>query len=219
MSRSVVLNVPGKINLSLEVLGRRADGYHEIAGIFATIDLRDRVRVAHARNLDVRVSPPVVGEDLSARAVNALAGATGRAPHAHVRVRKRIPVAAGLGGGSADAAAVLRGLARLWRVDGIDLCAVGAGIGSDVPFFASAAPFALVRGRGELVEPLPMPAVPLWIVLVNVAGQVSTAAVFATVSARRAQSTHATAIATMLREGGATPGDLRAHLVNDLGLD
>src|SRR2546428_13365592 len=95
---------PAKINLTLEVLGRRADGYHQLVSGFATVDLRDRVRVALCKTLDVRIAPDVgaaEGEDLASRAVLALAEANGRAPFAHVGVTKRIPAAAGPGGGAA----------------------------------------------------------------------------------------------------------------------
>src|SRR5438132_9567908 len=158
---------PAKVNLTLEVLGPRGDGYHELASVFATVDLRDRVRVAPSRVLDVRIAPAVgaaPGDDLASRAVLALAEALGRPALAHVRVRKRIPVASGLGGGSSDAGAVLRGLARAWRLDGVDLTPVAAQIGSDVPFFLSGAAYAFVRGRGELVEPLPL-AESYWLAL------------------------------------------------------
>ena len=151
---------PAKVNLTLEVLGSRTDGYHELASVFATVDLRDRVRVAPWRQLDVRIAPAVgavAGDDLASRAVRALAEASKRPALAHVRVRKRIPVASGLGGGSSDAGAVLRGLARAWRLDGVDLLPVAARVGSDVPFFVTGAAYAFVRGRGELVEPLPAP--------------------------------------------------------------
>src|SRR5204863_439164 len=97
-----------------------------------------------------RVDSAVVA--LRTRPRPALAEASARPALAHVRVRKRIPVASGLGGGSSDAGAVLRGLARAWRLDGVDLAPVAARIGSDVPFFVSGAAYALVGGRGELVE-------------------------------------------------------------------
>ena len=209
---------PAKINLTLEVLGRRADGYHELVSVFATVDLRDRVRVALCKTLDVRIAPDVgaaEGEDLASRAVLALAEANGRAPFAHVRVKKRIPVAAGLGGGSSDAGAVLRALARVWRLDEQGLKVVGARVGSDVPFFASAAPYALVRGRGELVEPLPAPA-PLWIALVQLRERVSTAEVFRAYHGSSSTGERSAALARALRESAATPAVIREHLVNDL---
>src|SRR2546430_15910206 len=85
---------PAKLNLTLEVLGRRADGYHELASVFATVDLRDRVRVAPWRELDVRIAPAVgaaAGDDLATRAVHSIADAAGRQALAHVRVRQRNP--------------------------------------------------------------------------------------------------------------------------------
>ena len=133
VSRSVRLAAPAKINLTLEVVGARDDGYHDLRSVFATIDLVDHVRVAASKRLDVQVRPdPMVGGapagELSARAVLALAAATGHPAAAHIRIAKRIPVAAGLGGGSSDAGATLRGLAQVWRVDS-DLPTVGAKIG------------------------------------------------------------------------------------------
>ncbi|TME63291.1 MAG: 4-(cytidine 5'-diphospho)-2-C-methyl-D-erythritol kinase, partial [Chloroflexi bacterium] len=219
MSRAVVLAAPAKVNLTLEVLARRPDGYRELASVFATVDVRDRVRVAPSRVLDVRVSPDVgaaVEDELATRAVRALAQAHGRPPAAHVRIAKRIPVAAGLGGGSSDAGAVLRGLARIWRLDGVDLCAVGAGIGSDVPFFASGAAFALVTGRGERIEPLPSPQASLWVALVRIRARVATAAVFARYRGSRAAAHDSAALSEAFRNGGATPDVVRAHLMNDL---
>ena len=218
MSRAVVVMAPAKINLTLEVLGRRADGYHELTSVFATIDVRDRVRVAPCKTLDVRIAPDIgaaEGEDLASRAVLALAEANGRAPFAHVRVKKRIPVAAGLGGGSSDAGAVLRALARVWHLDGQGLNVVGARVGSDVPFFASGAPYALVRGRGEQVEPLPAPTA-LWIALVQLRERVSTAEVFDAYRGNVSNGARSAALARALREGAATPSVIRGCLVNDL---
>jgi 4-diphosphocytidyl-2-C-methyl-D-erythritol kinase len=219
MSRAIVLAAPAKVNLTLEVLGKRADGFHELASVFATIDLRDRVRVAHAKTLDVRIAPPITdldGDDLATRAVRALARAASREPAAHVRVRKRIPTAAGLGGGSSDAAAVLRALARLWRLDGLDLGDIGASLGSDVPFFTSAAPYALVRGRGERVEPLLAPREALWIALVRLRSRVSTAAVFASLEETSSRGLHTAAVAEELRRVKPHVATIREHLVNDL---
>jgi 4-diphosphocytidyl-2-C-methyl-D-erythritol kinase len=221
MSRSVRLDAPAKLNLTLEVVGARADGYHDLRSVFATIDLVDHVRVAAATRLDVRVRPdPTAGDapggELSARAVQALAAASGRAPAAHVRVAKRIPVAAGLGGGSSDAAATLRGLAEVWRVDA-DLQAVGASLGSDVPFFASNARFALVSGRGEHVRELPSPAEPVWIVLVRVVARVATAEVFRALRTEEwSDGERSASLARAFDEQRVTPATIRSHLRNDL---
>ena len=218
MSRAVVLMAPAKLNLTLEVLGKRADGYHELASVFATVDLRDRVRVAPWRALDVRIAPAVgavAGDDLASRAVRALAEASARPALAYVRVRKRIPVASGLGGGSSDAGAVLRGLARAWRLDGVDLVPVAGRVGSDVPFFVSGAAYALVRGRGELVEALPAPE-PLWIALVQLRDHVSTAEVFAAHRAKPSKGERTAKLANALRGRKVTVAVLRDALHNDL---
>ena len=219
MSRAIVLAAPAKINLSLEVVGRRDDGYHELRSIFATVDLADRVRVAEARTLDVRIRPDVAapaGLDLATRAVQRLAAAIGRPPVAHVRIRKRIPVAAGLGGGSSDAGAVLRGLAALWGVDG-DLGPVAASLGSDVPFFVSGAAYAAVSGRGEAVQALVPPRVPLWAVLVRVGARVPTPAVFAALRTEEWSDGAATAgLAAAFVDGTVDPAVLRAHARNSL---
>ena len=219
MTRAIVLSAPAKVNLTLEVLGTRPDGFHELASVFATVDLRDRVRVAPSKKLDVRIAPPIAdldGEDLATRAVRALARAVDREPAAHVRVRKRIPAAAGLGGGSSDAAAVLRGLASLWRLDGVDLGAIGATVGSDVPFFTTGAAFAAVGGRGERIEALPAPTTTLWIALVRLRSRVSTAAVFAAVAAASSRGTHTAAVADELRTEKPRVATIREHLANDL---
>src|SRR5205814_6146946 len=218
VSRAVVLAAPAKVNLTLEVLARRPDGYRELASVFATVDMRDRVRVAPSRVLDVRVAPAVgaaPGDDLASRAVRALAEASGRPALAYVRVRKRIPVASGLGGGSSDAGAVLRGLARAWRLDGVDLTPVAAQIGSDVPFFVSGAAYAFVRGRGELVEPLPM-AEPFWIALVHLPRGLPTAEVFAAHRATPSKGERSTSLAKALRDRKVTISLVRECLQNDL---
>lgn len=221
MSRSVRALARAKVNLTLEVLGRRADGFHELRGVFALVDLADLVRVGASRRLDVRLSPAVgapPGEDLATRAVLAFAEASSREPRAVVRVRKRIPVAAGLGGGSSDAAAVMRALADLWHVAPPTL-ATAAQVGSDVPFFASGAAVALVGGRGEAVEPLPVPPAELWIVLVRPPVPLRTADVFAAQAARAVPAGDGATserLAAAFRTGAVTPSLLRECARNDL---
>ena len=222
VSRAVRLLAPAKVNLTLEVVGRRDDGYHELRSIFAAVDIADRVRVAAAKRLDVEVRPdplepgtPAAAE-LTARAVAAFAGVIGHPAVAHVRVSKRVPVAAGLGGGSSDAGAALRGLARIWRSDA-DLEPIALTVGSDVPFFASGAGFALVEGRGERVRALPAPPVPLWIVLVRVAARVATADVFRALRPEEwSDGAASVALAHAFDDGSITPATIRAHLRNDL---
>ena len=219
MSRTLRLRAPAKVNLTLEVLGERPDGYHELASVMATIALADDVRVAPARALDVTIRPDIgaaPGEDLASRAVRALASVLRREPRAHVLVRKRIPVAAGLGGGSSDAGAVLRALARLWRAGDVDLVRIAAQVGSDVPFFAAGCAVARVGGRGERVSPLPAPDPQLWIVLMTLPARVATRDVFALLGGRRSGGGATLELAHDLRRGAATPARIRALARNDL---
>ncbi|MEX2373472.1 MAG: 4-(cytidine 5'-diphospho)-2-C-methyl-D-erythritol kinase [Dehalococcoidia bacterium] len=157
------LIAPAKINLALEVLGKRQDGFHEVDTVMTTIDLADRVtlrRRAAGAGLDVTLSGPYAAgidpaDDLSRRAAVRVAEAAGIAPDVAIEVEKRIPSPGGLGGGASDAAAVLRGLDRLWGLDwpAARLEAVAATLGSDVPFFLHGGT-ARCTGRGEQVEPL-----------------------------------------------------------------
>jgi 4-diphosphocytidyl-2-C-methyl-D-erythritol kinase len=158
------LVAPAKVNLALEVLRRRDDGYHEIDTVMTTLDLADRVRVrsrAPGAGLDVSLGGPhasgIEAEgELAGRAARAIAEAAGRAPDVAIEVEKRIPQPAGLGGGSSDAAAVLRGLHALWSLDWPPerLAELGASLGSDVPFFLAGGAVHCT-GRGEHVDPLP----------------------------------------------------------------
>lgn len=168
-----------KANLVLRVGPPREDGLHPLASIFVSLDLYDDVVVAPA-DTDIVDCPGVTGTNLAARAVAAFREAAPQAelPPLRVTITKRIPVAAGLGGGSADAAAVLRaanGLAGTPLGDD-ELRAVGAGIGSDVP--SQVVPgHSLVTGVGEIVEALALP--PMALLLVPVAEGLSTPTVFA----------------------------------------
>lgn len=158
---------PAKINLCLRVGERRADGFHRVATLFAAIGLHDRIQLEPADETVVEG----FGEDtLVRRALEAL-GETRR-----VRLEKRIPVAAGLGGGSSDAAAVLRALRGRRPVAG--LYEIARGLGSDVPFFLSGLETALGTGRGDVLQPLPDFPRSYGIVLVPSATGLSTADVY-----------------------------------------
>ncbi len=162
----VWLGAPAKINWSLEVLGKRRDGYHEIRTVLQTITMADRIELRPAEDLSLFVSGATRGfrrasrespeSNLAYRAAVLLKERTGVQAGAQIWLKKRIPVAAGLGGGSSDAAAVLRGLRRLWAVplSDPDLCSLAAELGSDVPFFLHGGT-AMVTGRGEVVASLP----------------------------------------------------------------
>lgn len=158
------LLAPAKINLTIEVLGRRPDGYHEILSVMQTVDFCDRLRLEPAPALEIEVSGPeavtVPKEprlNLAYQAAEALLQECGRAGRgARITVEKTIPAGMGLGGGSSDAAAVLRGLNVLWGLDlsTAALANIAARLGSDVAFFLYGGA-ALAGGRGEVVEPLP----------------------------------------------------------------
>jgi 4-diphosphocytidyl-2-C-methyl-D-erythritol kinase len=157
-----------KVNLTLEILGRRPDGFHEIASVTQLISLADRVEVSPGDLSSIEMLPPLVdaAENLVGRAADALAAATGRTIRGSLRIQKVIPLAAGLGGGSSDAAATLRLLDRLWgtRLGPRRLRRIAATLGSDVPLFLGGGT-SLIRGRGEIVKAL-TPAPTFWIVLV-----------------------------------------------------
>lgn len=157
-----------KINLSLEVLGRRDDGYHEVVTVLHTVGLWDTLGLAPALALSFTCSDPALdGEDnLVLRAARLLQQATGARQGAAITLAKGVPVAAGLGGGSSDAAATLKALNRLWGM-GLSLEALAElaiALGADVPFFLRGG-CALGRGRGEVLTPLP-PLVGRWAVIV-----------------------------------------------------
>src|SRR5207249_7954912 len=159
-SLSLRLRAPAKINLTLEVLGRRSDGFHEIRSVVQTISLCDLIEVSAATDLTL-VSPSLhwpTRHDLSYRAAERLREALGSPTGATMNRQKRIPISAGLGGGSSDAAAALRLLERLWRVpeSGSQIRRVAEKIGSDVCLFLAGGT-SLLTGRGERVERLRAP--------------------------------------------------------------
>jgi 4-diphosphocytidyl-2-C-methyl-D-erythritol kinase len=147
----VILRAPAKLNLCLYLGPRREDGLHELCSLFEPLSLEDRLLLTDADRDEV-VSPGVDGENLALAALEALRQRGWDRGPARIEIEKRIPVAAGLGGGSADAAAVLR--LGMGRVAGIERAAME--IGADVPSQLEPA-FALVAGAGDLVEPLPPP--------------------------------------------------------------
>jgi len=175
------LEAPAKINLCLYLGPRRDDGLHELCSLFESLTLADAIEVSELAegDGDEVLCPVVEGENLAAQALAALRARGWDAPPLRLEIEKRIPVAAGLGGGSADAAAVLRLARDLASVDGTvpDLAAIGAELGADVPSQLDPG-LALVRGAGERVERLPAPAAHA-VVLLPAGGGLGTAAVFA----------------------------------------
>ena len=207
---------PAKVNLVLQVGARRADGLHEIASLFASLELADAVAVEPApAPPDEVIAPGVEGPNLAETAIQVFREAVGGdLPPLRVAIEKRIPVAAGLGGGSADAAAVLRAANRIAgdRLDAPALRVLGARIGADVPSQIDPR-HALVTGAGEHVEPLALG--PLVVVLVPAAVGLSTAEVYA--EADRIPTTRERLDPDAIRAlAGLAPADLAARLENDL---
>lgn len=174
---------PAKINLTLDALYKRPDGYHELEMVMTTIDLSDRVDLWSLENSSIQLesSSGIVPQDernLAYRAAALLKEKMGVKRGVRIYIHKHIPIAAGLAGGSSDAAATLRGLNRLWGLGLSDkeLAEIGAEIGSDVPFCVYSGT-ALAKGRGEILTPLPSPP-PCWVVLAKPEHGVSTAEVF-----------------------------------------
>jgi 4-diphosphocytidyl-2-C-methyl-D-erythritol kinase len=200
MSAARVVEAPAKVNLLLRVLGRRPDGYHDIETLFQAISLADEVTVRvggpdgeaagpAAGRVDLEVVGPDLGpphENLVHRAATRFLETAGHSGRVRLRLVKRIPAGAGLGGGSSDAAAVLRCLADLVGGVGPDrLRAIAAELGSDVPFFLGPSPLAVGRGRGERLSALPALA-PAHLVIALPPVHVSTASAYADLADERA---------------------------------
>jgi 4-diphosphocytidyl-2-C-methyl-D-erythritol kinase len=175
----LTLRTPAKINLCLNVLGKRPDGYHEVEMLMQAVGLYDEVTVRlSASGITVTCDSSAVpgGEgNIAWRAARELLERSGSPSGIAVEITKTIPVAAGLGGGSSDAAAVLVAGNRLLRagLDREELAVIGTRLGMDVPFFLYG-PTALARGRGEVLTSLPPPP-KFWVLLVNPGFETSTA--------------------------------------------
>ncbi len=205
-----------KVNLTLEVLGRRPDGYHEIRTVLQTIGLADTLHVSPGEDVRLRCSDPDLEGpgNLVCKAAEALRRASGESRGADMRLDKLIPVGMGLGGGSADAAAALLGLRRLWglALEDARLRDIAADLGADVPFLLNGGT-ALGTGRGDRIEALPPPPT-RWMVLVCPPGPPSgesgdgptkTARLYSMMSPRHYTDGNRTeALAETLRAGGDT---------------
>ena len=161
--RSINALAPAKINLVLDVLGKRGDGFHEIRSLMCTVGLSDSIVIEEIIGdaIEVTCDSPDVPADsgnLAYRAADLLRQELAARHGCRISLTKRIPVGGGMGGGSSDAAAVLKGLNLLWdaRLDSQKLANLGARIGSDIPFFFFGS-CAIVTGRGECVQPIPLP--------------------------------------------------------------
>lgn len=218
------IQAPAKLNLCLYLGARRDDGLHELCSLFEPLALADSIEVSEADSDEV-LCAGIEGENLAAGALASLRQAGWQSPPLRVEIEKRIPVAAGLGGGSADAAAILRLARGDLQVDTtgkspqLDLAALAAGLGADVPSQLSPA-LALVQGAGERVDRLPAPTSHA-VVLLPAGGGLSTAAVFAEADRLGLGREEAELgdLATQLRRAagsGVSPLDYADLLANDL---
>ncbi|HLN87174.1 MAG TPA: 4-(cytidine 5'-diphospho)-2-C-methyl-D-erythritol kinase, partial [Candidatus Limnocylindrales bacterium] len=220
------IRAPAKINLSLRVVGRRADGYHLLDTIMVPVSLYDDVEIRKLRRVaeKKKPAPPLVkvscdhpmvpdGEqNLAHRAARLLLAKAKSSQPIAIRIRKRIPVGAGLGGGSTDAAATLVGLNRLLNLgfSSEQLERLGLRLGADVPFFIRGCP-ARVRGIGERLQPLRRFA-RRWVVILYPGFPVSTAWVYQNLPAKLTKPSVNTSITSSLTGSG----NLAEMLVNDL---
>ena len=175
----VTVEANAKINLTLDILGKRPDGYHEVAMVMQTVGLHDTVTLEkRAQGISLNINVPWLKADeknLAWRAAALVQEEYGLTGGVHIELVKRIPIAAGLAGGSADAAAVLKGMSELYglNLSAKKLCELGARLGSDIPFCLLGGTM-LATGRGEVLKRLPdMPET--WVVLVKPRISVSTA--------------------------------------------
>jgi 4-diphosphocytidyl-2-C-methyl-D-erythritol kinase len=195
---NVRLAARAKINLRLQVLAREASGYHQIETVFCALDYADDIEIAlggdhlhfqieTADNIDV----PAGEDNLVWKAATRFFATSGRTPAATVRLKKRIPVGAGLGGGSSDAAATLKGLNLLCKLPltSTQLLELGAELGADVPFFLCGSSLALGWGRGDRLLPL-APLKPMQTVLVVPPFPIETRAAYAALRADKAAAPH-----------------------------
>ena len=220
---AVAIAAPAKLNLSLAILARRSDGFHEIESLMVPVSLADRlvVRAVDTPGVRLRVrfggrlaqpagavlcrDVPADDSNLVVRAARRLAEAAGIERGLDVELIKQIPSGAGLGGGSSDAAAMLRAAAVVWGLDWptARLAEIGAGIGSDVPWFFAGSP-AIAAGRGERIEPVAgLP--PLHAVIACPAAGLSTPAVYGRCVPDQTRAGEAARLVTVLARG-----DLRA---------
>lgn len=172
---------PAKLNLMLRIVGRRTDGYHLLQTVFRFIDYGDEVRIAVRHDGEIRRVKDLPGvaadDDLTVRAARLLKSTTGTSLGADIELSKRLPLGAGLGGGSSDAATVLLALNRLWGtgLSRSELQGLGVTLGADVPVFVFGES-ALGEGIGEILEPIALP--PAWYLVLTPQVQVATGRIF-----------------------------------------
>ena len=179
--KTVTVLAPAKLNLSLDVVGTLPNGYHDLDMVMQTIDLYERLELRRSPYLNLRMPGsfvPVKDKNTAVKAALAFFHYTGLLAGVDITIHKKVPLRAGMAGGSADAAGVLVGLNELYgaRLSMSELCAIGAGIGADVPF-ALMGGTCRVRGVGDLIKPLP-PCPDCWFVVVMPSVGISTPEAF-----------------------------------------
>lgn len=217
--KQISVQCPAKINLTLGVLGKRADGYHEIESIMQSITLVDNLNI-ESRSTGIEIISdhpdlPTGKNNLIYQAVSLLTQYSGITRGVKINLKKQIPVAAGLGGGSSDAAGTLRGLNKLWdlNLSQSKLKELGGRLGSDIPFCIQGG-IALARGRGEKLTPLKT-NLSAWLVLVKPPVEVSTAQIYQNLHLKKGEKQPFTQIVIdYLKKGNLTK--VGENLVNVL---
>ena len=218
---ALLIKAPAKINLGLEILGRRADGFHDIATLFQAIDLYDDLYFTPAQSgiiLDGNRTGLDMGENnLIYRAAKRLLDYVSFSGGVKIRLNKRIPIGAGLGGGSSDAAATLRGLIQLYHmsVSEKEIHNIARSLGADVPFFLRG-PIAFGYGIGDILKPSP-PLPPCWVVLIKPNFDISTGSIYQKYDLTLTKSVNKIKILETAIES-ADPKKIGNALFNDLEL-
>lgn len=216
----IIEKAPAKINLGLDVLYKRNDGYHELEMIMASIDLADRLTFTKTEGNDIVITTnsgflPTDRKNNIFQAIEAMKKRYAFEGGVHVNLQKNIPVAAGLGGGSSDAAATFRGINRLFDLEATleEMTELAIPIGTDIPFCLKGET-ALVTGLGEIVTPLKRPIPQSWVVLVKPKISVSTPRVFSKIDVDTLTHPNIKALQKAIEDNNYT--EMTQHLGNSL---
>ena len=221
----MILYAPAKLNLYLKVLGKRKDGYHNIETIFEKIDLSDKIVLRSLKVDKIKIlcnhpDVPTGKNGLIYKTVKLFKEETQTLKGAEIKIFKRIPVASGMGGGSSDAASVLFGLNRLWRLSlrPKELNKIAKKLGADIPFFLSKRPFAAGWGRGDRITPL-MWRAKMWHLIIYLPKRVLSKDIYKMYSKNHYSClTKRPRLNTILspRSGAKKTADIKKFLINDL---